>query len=85
MQNNFQKKFKMDIWGNLQADSYLNTKEQKHKYGQYALRKKNEAGEIAVRCIKTYYNATATERGGCGSQKEKITFKIKRKKIQNSR
>ena len=75
----------MDIWGNLQADSYLNTKEQKHKYGQYALRKKNEAGEIAVRCIKTYYNATATERGGCGSQKEKITSKIKRKKIQNSR
>ena len=33
---------------NLQADSYLNTKEQKHKYGQYALRKKNVAGEIAV-------------------------------------
>lgn len=48
MQNHFQKKFKMDIWGNLQADSYLNTKEQKHKYGQYALRKKNVAGEIAV-------------------------------------
>lgn len=63
----------MDIWGNLQADSYLNAKEQRHKYGQYALRNKNKAGEIAVRCIKTYQNATATKRGGWGSQKEKIT------------
>ena len=38
----------MDIWGNLQAASYLNAIEQRHKYGQYALRNKNKAGEIAI-------------------------------------
>ena len=44
----------MDIWGTLQADSQLYVKEQKHKYSQDALKKKNNAGEIALPCIKTY-------------------------------